>query len=415
MAKRDAGEVTDADAAALAEMGMTAEPERQVTYTPRQERIIAGFEEVQRFVRGHGHLPRHGEGLDIFERLYAVRLDRMRQLAECREVLEPLDADGLLAAGGPGIEELSDDEALAELGLGPGIGPEGGPGNDAITTIRHVRRPDERKSPEEVAQRRPCKDFDRFAPGFAAVQRDLDLGARKTKPFKGQDDQRIDKGDWFILEGQKVLVADAGEPFRQDYGETDRRLRVLYDNGQESDLLLRSLRRALNKDGASRRILAADVGPLFGDHGEAGDVEVGRIYVARSRSDDPFVAEHRETLHKIGVTGGDVARRVGNARKDPTFLLAEAEVVAEYALSNVDRSRVERLLHRFFEPARIDVRLQDRFGEAVEPREWFLVPLPEIDRAVELLISGDITRFRYDPRRARIVEVGHRGAGATDG
>jgi Meiotically up-regulated gene 113 len=387
--------LTDADADALAELGMTAEPETKVTYTPKQERIIAGFEEVQRFVREYGRLPQHGEGNDIFERLYAVRLDRMRQLAECRDVLEPLDTDGLLDGAEFSDTELTEEQALAELGVATG--------EDDITTIRNVRRSSERNSPDEVARRKPCEDFERFAAAFEAVQQDLSLGGRKTIPFKGRDDQAIATGDWFILDGQKVYVASASEPFMQEYGEKDRRLRVIYDNGQESDLLMRSLRRALNKDEASRRILDAEAGPLFSDQADLDDVEVGSIYVVRSQSDDPFVAEHRQTLHKIGVTSGAVKKRLANARKDPTFLLAGVEVVAEYTLMNVDRVKVENLLHRFFEPARMDVRLKDRFGEDVEPREWFLVPLPEIKRAVELLMSGEIMRCRYDPTQARVV------------
>jgi len=396
MAKRKNKQgLTTADADALAELGKTAEPDKQVTYTPKQERIIAGFEEVQRFIREHGRLPQHGEDNDIFERLYAVRLDRIRRLAECREVLEPLDIDGLLEGVDVQDAALTDQEALAQLGAAT-------PEQD-ITTIRNVRRNSERKSPDEVAQRKPCEEFDRFAPAFEATQRDLTIGARKTIPFKGRDDQAIATGEWFILDGQKVFVASASEPFMQEYGEKDRRLRVIYDNSQESDLLMRSLRRALNKDDASRRILDADAGPLFSDQAEATDVEVGRIYVVRSQSDDPFVAEHRQTLHKIGVTGGTVKKRIANARKDPTFLLAGAKVVAEYTLMNVDRVKVEKLLHRFFEPARVDVRLKDRFGEDVEPREWFLVPLTEIDAAVKLLMSGEITGCRYDPSQARVI------------
>lgn len=396
MAKRKGKQgLTDADADALAELGMTAQPDKQVNYTPKQERIIAGFEEVQRFLREHGRLPQHGEGNDIFERLYAVRLDRMRQLTECREVLEPLDTDGLLDGVESRDAELSEQEALTELGMASA--------EEDITTIRNVRRNSERKSPEEVARRKPCEDFDRFAAAFEAVQRDLSLGGRKTIPFKGRDDQAIATGDWFILDGQKVYVASASEPFMQEYGEKDQRLRVIYDNGQESDLLMRSLRRALNKDEASRRILDAEAGPLFSDQADLDDVEVGRIYVVRSQSDDPFVAEHRQTLHKIGVTSGSVKKRLANARKDPTFLLAGVEVVSEYTLMNVDRIKVEKLLHRFFEPARMDVRLKDRFGEDVEPREWFLIPLPEIKRAVELLMSGEIMRCHYDPTQARVI------------
>src|SRR6266699_1408332 len=74
-----------------------ADPKKKGGRSPREERIIAGFEEIQRFVEKHGHAPQHGEGRDIFERLYAVRLDRLRALEECRSLLKPLDHQGLLA------------------------------------------------------------------------------------------------------------------------------------------------------------------------------------------------------------------------------------------------------------------------------------------------------------------------------
>ncbi len=59
-----------------AELSDFAQPKKKGGRTLREERIIAGFEEIQRFVRLQGHAPRHGEEYDIFERLYAVRLDR---------------------------------------------------------------------------------------------------------------------------------------------------------------------------------------------------------------------------------------------------------------------------------------------------------------------------------------------------
>jgi len=100
-------------------------------------------------------------------------------------------------------------------------------------------------------------------------------------------------------------------------GRPDRRLRVIYDNGTESDLLLRSLQRALNKDKSSRRITAASLGPLFSDKEEENDLPSGTIYILRSKSDHPFVAQNREVLHKIGVTGGRYPQGLLRPRKTP--------------------------------------------------------------------------------------------------
>jgi hypothetical protein len=101
--------------------------------------------------------------------------------------------------------------------------------------------------------------------------------SRITRKFK--DDAQIRQGDFFILGGQKVYVAEIGVEFVAEYGRSDRRLRVIYDNGTESDILMRSLQRALNRDEASRRITDPSPGPLFSDEIEEGDMEAGTIYV----------------------------------------------------------------------------------------------------------------------------------------
>src|SRR6516162_2295176 len=79
-----------------AELDDFAQPEKKGGRSAREERIIAGFDEIQRFVEKHGRAPQHGEDREIFERLYAVRVDRLRALEECRSLLVPLDRHGLL-------------------------------------------------------------------------------------------------------------------------------------------------------------------------------------------------------------------------------------------------------------------------------------------------------------------------------
>ena len=213
---------------------------------------------------------------------------------------------------------------------------------DDVTQLVHVRSREEIKAAEEIAKRNPCKDFDQFKPIFEKVQRELESGERQTREISG-DNADVKKGDLFILDGQKVMVADLGERFVSDYGRPDRRLRVVYDNGTESDLLLRSLQRALYKDKASRRITEPGFGPLFSEVEEEDDLATGYIYVLRSKSDHPFIAENRSVIHKIGVTGGDVKSRVANAKKDPTYLLADVEIVATFKLANVNRKALEAL------------------------------------------------------------------------
>ncbi len=427
---------TDDDDALLAELGVEAEEKKVQTYTPKQERIIAGFEDIQRFAREHGRAPMHGDDRDIFERLYAVRLERILADAECLELLRPMDEDGLLAGSVPIIsDEVSDGEptsVVAETESDYEVDSDeellnalGVTSEDDITTMKHVRtaseRNAERTSPEEVAQRKPCEDFDQFRGDFDAIQADIESGRQTTELYRTSTRTKIAKGDWFIVDGHKALVAETGKWFMPEPNkpgqkvERDRRLRVIFDNGTESDLLARSLRRALNKDEASRRIVPpqpevdedyAEAGPLFSDTADDDDTASGTIYVARSLSADTFIQENREVLHKIGVTGGNPATRVAGAKKDPTFLLADAELVATYQLANINRKALEATLHKFFAKARLDVALADRFGDKVHPREWFLVPLPVIAEVVDRIKDGSISEYRYDTTSASLNRVG---------
>ncbi len=368
--------------------------------SPREERIIAGFEDIQRFVEKQGRIPMHGEDRDIFERLYAVRLDRLRALEDCRAVLAPLDRQGLLgdAPAPDAAADISDDELLAELS------EEGGA--DDITALHHVRTSADKRAAEEIAHRRKCEDFEAFKPLFERVRGELDAGERLIVPVGDVDAVKaaaIQKGDFFIVEGQLAYVAEMGEEFTTKYDRKDRRLRVIYDNGTENDVLQRSLQRALHRDATARFISSLEIGPLFGDEPAADDLSAGTIYVLRSKSDNPAVAAHRDVLHKIGVTGGKVETRIANASLDPTFLLADVDVVATYTLYNVNRVKLENLIHRVFDPAQLNIEIRDRFDNPVRPREWFLVPLFVVDEVVARIKDGSITQYVYDPAKARLV------------
>ncbi len=391
MAEMDDDELLDA-------LGVEVTSFKVFSRTPREERIIAGFEDILRFHQTHGRAPLHGEGRDIFERLYAVRLDQLRKLPEAQTLLVELDGPGLLsgaAAAQSDVDGLDEDALLAQLG----IGDEPANQND-ITVLRHVRSSVEKRAAEEIADRTPCADFDKFQPLFEQVERELKAGVRQSRQFGRDSNFKV--GNFFVLGGLLVYVAEQGDIFRTSNNEPDARLRVVYSNGTESNLLMRSLQRALYKDENARMLTGTDMGPLFGDAPEPDDIETGTIYVLRSLSSHPFVAEHRELIHKIGVTGGKVVTRIAGAEKDATYLLADVEVVATYKLHNLNRTRLENIFHRLFGAAQLDLTIEDRFGNPVKPREWFLVPLHVIDEAVQRIRDGSITEVVYDPETARL-------------
>jgi hypothetical protein len=385
------------------ELDAYAEPKKAPGRSAVEERVIAGFEEIQRFVVKHGQLPQHGEDKDIFERIYAVRLDQLKAQEEFRSLLAPLDHQALLTTSVESSLEDGEtdlDELCAEL--------EGAIGTSNITELRHVRSSVEKRAAEEIANRTACEDFDEYKPIFERVKRELKDGVRQTLPFQKLDEIRlaeIQDNQFFVVQGQIAYIAEVGEDFKTQYDRRDSRLRVIYDNGTESDLLMRSFQRALHRDDTARIITNPDNGPLFAQEPADDDLASGTIYVLRSKSEQPEIAAHRDVLHKIGVTGGKVEARFANAKLDPTFLMADVEVVATYGLYNINRVKLENLIHRMFASAQLDIELKDRFGTPVRPREWFLVPLFIVDEVVERIKDGTITGLAYDPALVKLVSA----------
>ena len=381
----------------LADLGLEPESEAPSGVSARESRIISGFEEIEKFFNTHGRLPEHGEDKDIFERITAVRLDAIRKSEECRFVLNGKDKHGLLSLDTSAVENLDnldDEDLLSELGIS---------GEDDITKLKFVKTRAEKRASEEMARRTPCVDFEKFKPLFENMQAELNQGQLQTIPYKYGS--KINAGDLYILGGQKAYVAVVGDEIIDEDDKTDRRLRVIFDNGTESNLLLRSLQRALIKDVKSRRITNNTMSePLFTGVLEESDTVSGTIYVLRSKSDNPIVSKNREVIHKIGVTSNSVDKRIANAELDPTFLMAGVEVVATYELANISKIKLEGLIHKFFEPARLEIEIKDRFGLPVVPREWFLVPLFIINDAVERIKDGSIVNCRYDVKTGKIVE-----------
>lgn len=394
--------LTDEDNELLAELGIEVEAREAAKHTAREERIIAGFEEIQKFIEEHGRLPEHGEDKDIFERLYAVRLDQIRSKEECRNLLKDLDKQNLLEGNYESetdIPENIDDEDLLEQ-LGVDVTDE-----NSITRLKHVQSRAEKRAAEEIANRTRCEDFEKYKPFFEAVKKDIDSGFRNTVRFRkdaGFTKTEISKGNFIIVRGQIAYIAEVGETIKAPNGEDDARLRVIYSNGTESNILLRSLIRSMYKDETSRFITDTHSEGLFSGENSDGDQESGTIYVLRSLSDHPTVKENRDIVLKIGVTGGDVEKRITNAKNDPTFLMADVEIVATYKLANINRVKLESIIHKFFGAAQLDIEIKDRFGKPVKSREWFLVPVFIIDEMVEKIKDGTISDYYYDPKSVEL-------------
>tara|TARA_B100000242_G_scaffold229855_1_gene170012 strand:+ start:438 stop:1631 length:1194 start_codon:yes stop_codon:yes gene_type:complete len=390
-------EPTDRDL--LNELGVDLEIKKHHSLTPAQERIISDFEEVQTFYEEFKRLPQNQEGRDIFERLYAVRLNQICENEECLSLLKTLDYQDLISTnslkdGDIIHQDIDDSELLSKLGIDEEF--------KEITELKNVRSSQERRLAEEFANREICENFSSYKLIFQEVIKDINNGQREILKLKQRPE--IKSGKFFILGGQYTYVENVGEIFMQEYGISDARLYLIFDNGTESRMLMRSFQKALSIDESSRVITEKNLGPLFANTKTNQDESTGTIYVLRSKSNNPFIEENRNLIHKIGFTTNTIQKRIANSKLDPTFLMADVETVASYQLYNLKGSKFESLIQKIFSNAKLKIKINDRFGNAVSPEEWFLVPLEVIKDAIQKIIEGTITKYIYDPSLAKMVE-----------
>ena len=291
------------------------------------------------------------------------------------------------------LQEILGEDPLGLLG-------EPDPETDQILNLRHVSKPVDQ--PDFVARRKSCKEFDRFEPLFKQQQAGLANGSKVLRPFEGE--RQIQPGEFFVLQGMLVYVANIGSWEKKNFGNKNARLYCVFENGTESNLLVRSLAAALWKTEGSMQVVDAlqDEMNLSGDAQNDEDQETGWIYVLKSLSSDPEVSSI-DNLYKIGYSTQPVEERISNAAKEPTYLMAEVQIVTTFQTFNVNPQKLEHLLHVFFAEARLEIEQFDGKRER-SPEEWFVVPMRWIETAVQMLVSGDVLGYRYDASKQEIVE-----------
>lgn len=211
-------------------------------------------------------------------------------------------------------------------------------------------------------------------------------------------------GRFFVLNGVMLFVAEVGETTIAMVGgqqKQKQRLRVIFENGTESSMYRQSLSIRLHEsDGQALAQVGLD---LAGDVGDE-DSESGHIYVLRSRSEDPQISS-LEDLYKIGFSTNSVEKRIANAAKSPTYLMAPVEIVEDYRTYNLKPSALEHLLHRVFAEVRLDVSQIDAKGRTYDPSEWFVAPINVVNQAIAMIMSGEIVDYVYDAAAQRLVEL----------
>ena len=352
------------------------------------DRLTASFKQITEFVEINDRLP-DINAIDISEASLAARLNSIKTNKDKVEALKPVDSLGLL-------EEPDAPESIDELftedsfGLFEGV-------SDDILKIKHVPNNSGKKAePEYVAKRKPAADFANFREGFAEQQAKLKSGSNKLVRFTNVASLQPER--YFVSDGLMCYV-DAVGAARIVHGRHKERIRVIFENGTESNMFLRSLASQLY-----------DGGYVVVDKEYTGEIQledtdsiVGYVYVLSSKSTDEKVASIKD-LHKIGFSTTTITERIKDAEKDPTYLMSGVEVVDSYVLTgDYNPQKVEHFIHRIFADAKVDLTIIDKDGRDYTPSEWYSVPQLAIEQAVNMLQNGDIVDFHYDKDLQAIV------------
>ncbi|MDK8781929.1 GIY-YIG nuclease family protein [Actinotignum timonense] len=383
-----------------------------------EDRLERAFLEIVDFRAKEGREP-DPHTRSIGERKLGARLEGIRADPEKLEKLKDLDTEFGLLTREKAPQSIDDVLASDEFNLlDDGYG---------ITDVSRLPAapPRTNTAPDYVAKRVKAKEFEKFEPLFKAKHAQLSAGVVEQKPYKSIETgiNVIRDGLYFVLNGVMGYVDSEGEDEKTvtSAGKTitRQRLRVIFENGTESDLYRQSLAgRMAEEDG---RIITqpADVAydlayaePTAG--GEASseitseaspdETPTGWIYVLRSLSTDPQVSSLRN-LHKIGFSRGPVEKRIAGAEQSPTYLMAPVEIVDTYVTYDVNAAKLEHLLHQIFADVKVSLSQIDSEGKNYDPSEWFIVPREAIATAVELIQNGENTRYRYDKGSESFLEI----------
>lgn len=393
---------------------LTVKAKQSNARTP-DERLLASFQEINDFIEKNGKEPEANPS-NVSEFILYTRLKSLKANSDKVEMLKESDVHNLLPeietnqVNEPSfeykkskkeinsIEDILDDDGLDILG-----------GDDAdLFKFKHTPKGDERASADFVARRKPCKDFDKYEPTFKEVQQDLANGKRKLIPFKQEN---LRPGDFYVHNGVLLLLENVDfEEEEQEFKSgkrvrKDGRTRTIFENGTESRMLYRSLYKAILANGKSitQNFEKVNEGFIeeFSNITEE-DEEAGYIYVLQSKSKDERIRSIKD-LFKIGYAT-NIEERLKGAEKQPTYLMAPVDYVAGWKCFNMNPQKFEQLIHNFFGNSCLEVDVFDSSGKRYTPREWFIAPIEVIEQAIELIINGKITKYKYDAENKTIIE-----------
>lgn len=254
---------------------------------------------------------------------------------------------------------------------------------------------------KEIGERFPCKDFEQFEPIFAKIQQYMAQG--KFQIQKQNPITYVKKNAVFVLMGMLCFIAEIKEDKNRKNSNYKERVRLIFVNGTESDMLARSVATALSKYKDMSYHVAITAEEWLATYGTPEDdlfttdnsQQTGTIYIARLKNYIPEFSPYHHA-HKIGFTIGTADERIKNCLQDATFLYRQVEVAGEYEIRNANAQRIEAILHAFFGKQKINTKLVDKNGNYYQPSEWFNVPIEEIDKAMELIETGEISKYWFN-------------------
>lgn len=372
---------------------------------------VSKFEEINSFFEQNGRVPT--ESGDLTEKLLARRLSGYVENPDLCNALRQYDRHSLLpepdstpvaqhtvsyeqsdnsAEDVTSLDDIFASEAFAEID------------NDDPSLFEpvHVPFPVSRDTPDEIAQRRVCEDFYAFETIFKDLHEGIKSGEIKTIRF--QQASQVQPGDAFILEGVLCLIDEVGEYREDGEGRYNPRLRVIFENGTESNHLLRSLAKRLYQDETGRRVIreSDSVVDSFNNITHK-DKRAGQIYFVTTLSKNPDLTAI-PNLIKIGYTELTVEERTKNAERDTAFLEAPIKILASMECYNLNPNKFETLIHGFLHAQRLKITLMGKDGKAYHPQEWFSVPLDTAREVVKRIIDGSIIHYRIDNTTGRMVK-----------
>lgn len=252
-------------------------------------------------------------------------------------------------------------------------------------TYKNTKVLNEKKSFSEALSKEEFKEYDLM---FKKIHEEINQGLRKVKSLNSDNKREIDilgnieEGDIFIIKGLMLFIEKKGEvTLMEGRKKKNAKLTVIFENGTiNRNWLLNSLSAEISRSDAFKVEKRIDENSQI----SLNDLKTGYIYILKSLSEEPEI-KAIPNLYKIGFTSDSVEKRIANAKNEETYLLANVKIVATYEVRNFSAQRLEKALHHIFADKQLDITFLIA-GKKINPREWFSVPLDEIEKEINNIL-----------------------------